>query len=450
MKNLAVILFISLSLKLVLLLSGIRGSNPDFFLSPDSMTYLRPYESLLKTHTFGPPGSPEIFRTPGYPMFILFSNLFGKPPYSVLLFQILLSLFSSLLIYRIGRQFIPEKGALFAAFLFSVDPLSNLYTLKILSETVFTFFLLVFMERWIKARMDRTRDWFLLTILAGILTYIRPIAIFIILGPILSLFYHFYKKEIIFLHVVKKTILILLSLSLWMMPWVCRNYIQAGFMGISTLSSYNLYYYRAAAVEAKAQGRDYYSKRSEMGAYDGMIFIHSHPELKTATLTCISQSLSKEAAKIILAHPWIALQVHFKGLITMLLDPNSVELLKYFGKYKEGGGILSGLVSKGILTTLQEMAASHSLLFKTTLILSPWAFLLLIVAFLGIFQVEPRSRIILIYIFVYFSLLSAGPEATGRFRVPIIPVMVLLSGAYLHQKLSAEHDPQKLNPPSTG
>ena len=108
----------------------------------DTGTYLQPAAELLATGTFSTNGVPEIMRTPGYPLLLAIGLKLGHVEGVTILLQIMLSCLTCYLVYSIAKQvFEPERTAVCAAFLFSIEPLSVLHSCLLLSDTLFVFFL---------------------------------------------------------------------------------------------------------------------------------------------------------------------------------------------------------------------------------------------------------------------------------------------------------------------
>jgi hypothetical protein len=72
--------------------------------SYDTLDYLLPAEEWLRTGFYNYHGVPELFRTPGYPVFLLPGILFGHVELVTLVLQILISTGSVFLICRFKSQ----------------------------------------------------------------------------------------------------------------------------------------------------------------------------------------------------------------------------------------------------------------------------------------------------------------------------------------------------------
>ncbi|MGB2985897.1 MAG: glycosyltransferase family 39 protein [Phycisphaerae bacterium] len=150
----------------------------------DSSTYDLPARSLLKTGRLAvepdAPDSPMIIRTPGYPCFIALVYLvFGESHVAVGLVQIVLSALTIVMVYYISRVLWDSTAAITAATLFSLDVVSLVSSLYLLTETLFTFFLTASVGAGVLlglARWGRMRWAFLSGLLLALTILVRPIA----------------------------------------------------------------------------------------------------------------------------------------------------------------------------------------------------------------------------------------------------------------------------------
>ena len=98
----------------------------------------------------------DAFRTPGYPFFVaIVYSLLGEHPYTVLLVQIFLNLFSIVLMYKIGKELFFEKIGVFAAIVFSLDLHHLIFIYQILTETIYTTIFLLALLFYVKALKNK-------------------------------------------------------------------------------------------------------------------------------------------------------------------------------------------------------------------------------------------------------------------------------------------------------
>ena len=107
----------------------------------DALEYHPLAESILQSKSF------ENFtslRTPGYPLFVaLIYSFSASSVWLVLLFQIIISLVSLYLVYKITLLAASRKVALLAVFLFSIDTTQAVWTVELYTETLFLLFFLL-------------------------------------------------------------------------------------------------------------------------------------------------------------------------------------------------------------------------------------------------------------------------------------------------------------------
>ena len=161
------VLALIIRLAFPVLVAGLAES-PKVFHAADSGLYLNPAISLIKTGKFvaSPDNpTPEITRTPGYPVFLLPAVILGKVELVAIAMQILVSCLTVYLVYRIGLLLFAKNptAILCALFYTSIEPLSVIFTSLIMTETLFTCLLaacVFFLLRYLQTRcINRSRDF---------------------------------------------------------------------------------------------------------------------------------------------------------------------------------------------------------------------------------------------------------------------------------------------------
>src|SRR6266852_7004003 len=109
------------------------------FHAPDTASYVEPARQLIAHgRFFASDGTPEIIRTPGYPMLLILGLSLDRLELVTIALQILISCFTVYLVYRTADLLFETEGiALLAAALYAVEPLSILYTSILITETLF-------------------------------------------------------------------------------------------------------------------------------------------------------------------------------------------------------------------------------------------------------------------------------------------------------------------------
>ena len=99
-----------------------------------------------------PPLKPDTWRTPGYPLFLATTMLlFGKSPVTLVLVQQVLSALNVLLVFRLARGWMSDPRAALAAVLFLLEPYHLFYSLWLLSTTWLVTVVLLTWWAWVRA-----------------------------------------------------------------------------------------------------------------------------------------------------------------------------------------------------------------------------------------------------------------------------------------------------------
>ena len=140
------ILIVAFLLRSALPLSAwLLNHDPNVFFSSDTKGYICPAESLITNGTFSCEGRPEILRTPGYPLLLFPGLLLGRFEAFTIGLQIIFNVVTVLLVYKTSLVvFDNHKAALLASVLYAIEPLSITYCCYLLTETLFTFFIMLF------------------------------------------------------------------------------------------------------------------------------------------------------------------------------------------------------------------------------------------------------------------------------------------------------------------
>ncbi|MEK6645267.1 MAG: glycosyltransferase family 39 protein [Candidatus Firestonebacteria bacterium] len=180
--------------------------------------------------------NPTAIRGPVYPYLIAtIYKIFGHSYLAVRMFQVLISVLSCFLVYKISKAIFEitenanytEKIAIASSFLFALYPSFIIYTGMIYTETLFIFLLLFSMFCLIQVfKADKFWLWMILSgISLGFTSLCRTTTILfpIFLIAIIYL-YNLFKKDLVFKKVILMKILLVFILSiLTIVPWTIRN-----------------------------------------------------------------------------------------------------------------------------------------------------------------------------------------------------------------------------------
>ena len=198
--------------------------------------YIDLAENLVKNHIFAltsavsdfevqsvdVPYGPQIFRTPGYPVFLALFKLLGlNNPHWIIFTQELIYGLSIFILYRYGRPLFSETVVRVSVIFMLADPGGIAYTKLILSEVLFMPFLIggiLAIGLYLK-----NFNWRYLSFagaIMGIAALIRPVIFYFPLVAAVTLIVFAWKNKQRWLHIS----LMLLSFTVVISPWVIRNY----------------------------------------------------------------------------------------------------------------------------------------------------------------------------------------------------------------------------------
>jgi 4-amino-4-deoxy-L-arabinose transferase-like glycosyltransferase len=389
--------------------------------SGDTASYLEPGRNLLWHGRFVTAGLPEVDRTPGYPLFLAATSLAG--PALAALAQIALGLLCVWLVARLARAvFASERVALCAAWLFAFEPVAVIYSVRLLSETLFLLFLLLSLERlvvFLQARSLRALALGGLALTAAI--FVRPVGYFLPFALIALFFILFWQEK----RWLAWSLAVLLATTLpWLALWQIRNRVETGFGGFSSIAARNLYYYSAAGVLAARAGTTLVDEQRALGYFGVMEPGVGHLSEQTTA-----------AKHILAAHPGIFLRQQVTGSLLVALTPCATDLLKLLGAEDAPERV----VSSDPLRALGRMAHLHPGRLVWMALFEAWLLALYLFAARGIVRggIARPVLALLLSVALYFLAVSGGVQAVGRYRLPVMPELVVLAAAGLCARKTA-------------
>ena len=401
-------------------------ADQQMFLDPDSGDYLQLSDSIATNFEYSRGSDPEIFRAPGYPLFLALYRIFSNSIIPVILTQIILDSAICLLVWKLSLHIIKNNRiAVVAAIFHAISVSSIVFSMKILSETLLTFSLLsslLLLEAvYLLANAESTgRKSMLRTIasslLCGAACLLRAAAI-----PLVPLFaVHVWRKT-------RRTSLVLLFVlapSLAVGGWCLRNYYSANYKGYCSVGAVLLYRYNACALLAKQNNR----------TFDEQLTV-CDSELSGKSQREQAEFAKKEGLRIVLDAPFSYGLIHLKADVNNLL-PAVGDLLRLLGFNVGNNGTLSVINSRGIVEGVRHYFNGRvSLLFLCIPAICVIGIKYL-GCLLGIYYLIKgliRKRFELSHAYVLFAitltyfLFIPGPASHPRFRVPAEPLIAMIA-----------------------
>ncbi|MBE7560729.1 glycosyltransferase family 39 protein [bacterium] len=390
------------------------GRDPACMLEPDSPTYEGPAQALLAHGRFArvpeTPETPELHRTPGYPLFIAGVYALAGPNHIALgLAQIALSLVPIIVVHRLGRRVWNQRAGRCAALLLALDPISLITAGLILSETAFTAVLALAMlsgVRLLEAQhAAQLRAW-LFGLLLALAALVRPLAYYLIFPVVAGVVI---AQQRVHGRWSRSLFVVLAVLAPWLLlvgGWQARNYYVAGSPEFSLIANLDLFLYRAAGVVALQEGESLEEAQARL--------LGELPEGEKLSEAERSAWYGRRAREILLAHPVAALRMTLSGAGRMLVGPGLALAREYFSL---GTRRLARAVGFG----LAGFTLVHLGVVYAGIALALW----------GLRRKTPDGWVhaLLVGTVLYFIALSSGPETYARFRAPIMPLFCLYAGA---------------------
>jgi 4-amino-4-deoxy-L-arabinose transferase-like glycosyltransferase len=497
-KEYLIICLIVIIIQLLFAIPVFQNINRAMLPIADAMRYDHLARNLIEQHTYSrdtvPPYRPESFVPPGYPSFIaFFYSIFGKNPIPIIIIQIILSCFIAVISFLFALQFIQNRNIAFiTGILFGLSPNFAFHSTKLISESLFTFLLLlslylIFIVTKYKQLLyhnisspsmgedkgeGETRSistpsptppikggeikrssnrQIILLLLAGFIfglaTYVRTISIYF---PILiMLIFLIWQKKI---GVRPISILgFILIFALTLTPWIIRNTIVFKKPIFATTAEWNIFLYNASTVIASEKNIDISDAQDTIWSDVEKVFA-ANPELDTTNDVIRAQLASQAGLKYIIRSPLTYAKIHATSFLLNFIVPIGISpLIQYITAKPLTDLKMRPRVMQDALALLArgKIKQAVDLVFKERFYnLSSVGFLILLWA--AIFQLFIMVGVIisLVRLFkktyyllipiLYFTL-ATGPVSDARLRVPIEPLLIILAAiGYFSQKHSEE------------
>ena len=441
---LVIILTLSLALKFAFWIA-VTASDPNLFLEIDSAGYNNPALALVKTGVFAIspefPHIPEVIRTPGYPFFLAgIYTLFGENNYPVvILAQILLSLGIIILTYYIVFTLYNARLALLTIFVLVLDLTSLSYALVLLSETLFTFLIVGMLLMGVRGlKSTAIQKWALFVgFFLALATIVRPISYYLIIPLVLGVLVFGWKQRLRWKVILKSSLLLILPFVVLIGGWQMRNGYQTGSTEFSGIVGINMLFYRGAGIVALRDGISLAEAQNKVSAdtyYTMKQEALYHPDKKYFDIW------KQDGIKIIQKYPYLFMKSQARGIVRMTFGTGHFALLKFLGIPVGPQGPLEDFLRLPWDEYLSKWTrgASRVILWSA---IGGLGYLCIIYAgilsWIGhnlIAQIRITPFDILLWgVILYLGVIAAGPEASDRFRMPMMPVLIIYGVKGLEQ-----------------
>ncbi len=422
-----IVCFVYLPLWISSIFLSLHGGNAHNipFVPEDSSEYFMLAESLGDGYFRLPNYSyPETFRVPGYPLFLLITSFSGLSYFISTFIQILLTLFTACVIFKITEKYIPQKYALLSGALYLVSPLIISYSLLGFSEVLFNALVISIFFILISPKFFGARKFILLGLLWGMSVLVRPIALYFITIFIPLFVYEMYIQK---RWEIKNILILCISFVCIVFPWVWRNHEVSGKYSVSNIQEFNLVYYNLSMYESLREGisledvRSRYEKKMVLPQDEWRNMRHKDTLSRTAL-----SDLGDNAIPYLTFHIAKIPQLFLSsGIEPSLIYMHHVLDIPFNGS---GTSVMDYILKGDWVSVAKNFTGNWWKLLERLLWLCIYVSVLL-----GVWKLkDTKLKILLLLLIGYFAFLT-GPVALARYRVPIEPfIFILASIGFYH------------------
>lgn len=374
----------------------------------------------------------ELLNTIGYPLFLaaVFTAL-GHDAGDVAIAQLVMTGAVVMVMYLVLAKHLGAIPAFVSALLLALDPLTILWSMTILTETLFAALLGVgalLLASW--TYLESKRTLILAGLFSGLACLVKPFAILIVIVWAVGLI--FYPQQGSsgeiprLVRGARRGLLFMLPLIVLVTPWFVRNAMLWDCPSLSSVDRVTMRDYMAAKVLAEAE-------HVELGTVQA--------RLQKADPGFCPRKTSKYW-NIILANPVIYARLHMAGTIPVLISTNFDRWLQYFGidyalpdlwrPFMDGG--LRGLAAV-VGKKVQEFPEGIGLMVVLT-VFQLGLYVLALVGAVRAFRMSSGADkwiAEILSVAILILVLTPGQGGHERFRVPVQPLLAILIAYSLQQ-----------------
>jgi len=198
------------------------------FVDNDSAVYIKLAENLVNNQEFSEssttPFVAQVFRTPGYPVFLaVLTSLGMEGSYWAVFWQELIYGFCIFLFYHFGKRIFDRNIVIGGVIFLLLDPGGLVHPKLIMSEVLFLpFFFLGLFAIGIYLRESKWQNLIVAGVLFGLGAMVRPAVIYLPLVIAITLCCFDYRNKKRWLHSGLFTLMFIITIS----PWLIRNYLH--------------------------------------------------------------------------------------------------------------------------------------------------------------------------------------------------------------------------------
>ncbi len=366
-----------------------------------------------------PPYTPEVFRTPGYPAFLLpFVLIFGERPLlPVVIGQVILSVLTVWMTACLARRLFDERVGLWAGLLIAVMPISILMTGAVYTETVFAALLVG--AGWLLVDSLKRDRWVLSAaagLVLGIAALVRPIGL-----PMIALWVILPLTKRSIRRALPHILALLIAFGLPVGTWMGRNAALSGRFALASVSDSNLLYYNVASSESHRLGIPLDEARTML--YDQV------EALPPTGDDWPSSAEGTVARRVIVEHP--AAFVWYNGVEALNgLRPGFSRLLMLVGSPEDSADLIEIFREGSFRAVWQAVGGQDGRLMIVEALMVLLTAILIVGSLIGFVVMLIRRRWfegLLLGLIPALLLYLPGLASNARFRAPVEPLLAILA-----------------------
>ncbi len=418
------------------------------FANSDALGYINNAQHLVAGEGFREEGMLSALRTPLYPLFLAGLLALKLPLILLPLFQALLFSATAVIVYKIGALLFSKRAGAIAGVLFAIEPfmavMSNLAT----PETLFLFFLLLFLYLFSQYCFREKRDALLL-FLSGVVLALavltKPVGLYLPL--LLAIFLLIFgvrrggwKKAF------AMAALFLFAFSVTVFPWSLRQKLFFDSWQLSNSGTYMLYTRVLPIAVAEERGVSYEEAARILLKEELPQKIPNFDPMAMEYSFAYDAYLKKDAGERIARYRGAIFKFYLFSTVSGFFGTGYDYLLEEFGFARNyvresfTQKLLAGDIA-GFVATFFRMDVFQFAVIAGGLV---WLLAYLCIGgsiWKGLRDERYRTGFILLLVLVcYFVFFSLGPQARARYRVPSYPFLFLLVGFSLDLIMGALYD----------
>ncbi len=365
--------------------------NQNTLMENDSVRYLRISENFWSVFFGSNIDTDSFFITPGYPLFL---SLFPSENFKLMVFcQLLLLGISQFILFRLVLRQTSVKIAYFGLILFLLESSSSLESFNLLTETVFSFLFIFFLFLFGNGG-GRTPNLFMSGFILGIALIVRPVGQMLLIPLLLMLAFQTWRRKIALV------LLIAVAVS---STWIIRNQVVFGVPQLSGIQSLNLLQFEGAGAFAKQNN---VSLKEAQTAESKLEIIEVG---QSSSIQSLVEYRVDRGIELITANPVGFIELHVEGAAKILFGPGAANISKLTAHLEPSKIAMDFL--KAVIVLMR--------LFIFSLVCISIYFALRKRVFIPI-----QFYSIVSWILILIS--SGGANAYSRFRVPLIPLEIII------------------------